>query len=153
MARPPTAGAPPAALLGDHTGYLLHRAGFLMISAVEQTLAPLGLTGRKFFALTALQSLPAQSQRELSELFTLDPAVVVAMVDELEASRLVRRQQSSVDRRRNDLVLTPAGTKLLARATKIVTQVEESVLADLGPRQRTTLHQLLTIVLRRDEHG
>jgi DNA-binding MarR family transcriptional regulator len=153
MARPPIAGAPPAVLLGDHTGYLLHRAGFLLNSAVEQALAPLNLTGRKFFALTALQSLAPLSLQELSQLFALDKALVLAMVDEFEESGVVRRQPSTVDRRRKDLVLTRVGIKLLARATAMVNTVEESFLDGLGPRQRATLHRLLTVVLREDTHA
>lgn len=153
MARTPIAGAPPAVLLGDHTGYLLHRAGFLMSSAVEQALAPLTLTGRKFFALTALQNLAPLSLQELSQLFALDKALILAIVDEFEESGFVRRQPSTVDRRRKDLVLTRAGSKLLARATAMVSDVEESFLGGLGSRQRVTLHRLLAIVLRDDDHA
>lgn len=153
MARPPIAGAPPAVLLGDHTGYRLHRAGMLLHSAVEQALAPLNLTGRKFFALTALQHLAPLSLQELSQLFALDKALVLAMVDEFEQSGLVERQRSTVDRRRNDLVLTAAGRRLLARATRIVSTVEGDFLGGLTDRQRAELHRLLTIVLRDDTHA
>jgi DNA-binding MarR family transcriptional regulator len=153
MARPTAVGLPPAPLLGDHTGYLLHRAGFLVIRAVEQALEPLGLTGRTFFALTALRTLSPLSQQELSQLFALDPATVVAMVDQFEATGLVERQRSTADRRRYDLVLTPAGAKLVAKATDIVTGVEERFLAPLAARQRATLHKTLMVILRDDEHA
>jgi len=153
MARPTTAGAPPATLLGDHTGYLLHRAGYLIIQEVEQVLAPMGLTGRKFFALTALRSLAPVSQQELSQLFALDPATVVAMVDEFEAAGLVERRRSAIDRRRYDLVLTPHGVRLLASATEAVTALEESFLKVLSSRERTALHNSLTVILRDDQHA
>lgn len=153
MVRPPKPGAPPAALLGDHTGYWLHRAGFLLNSAVEQALAQLNLTARKFFALTALQQRGPLSLRELSDLFDLDRAVVLAMVDEFADSGVVRRQESTVDRRRKDLVLTSAGKRLLTRATRIVGEVEQSFLAGLTERQRAAFHRLLTIVLRDDTHA
>lgn len=152
MARRATAGEPPAVLLGDHTGYLLHRAGFLLISAVEQELKPLNLTGRTFFALTALRSLAPLSQQELSQLFALDPKTVMTFVDEFERSGLVERQRSSDDRRRYDLILTPAGAGLLDRATEMVTRVEESFLGVLGSQQRNALHRSLTLILKDDEH-
>ena len=153
MARPSSAGAPPASLLGDHTGYLLHRAGYLIIRAVEQALAPYGLTGRKFFALTALHSLAPLSQQELSQLFALDPTTVVAMVDEFEAAGLVERRRSTADRRRYDLVPTAAGEALLVQATEVVTEVENAFLEPLTGTQRNALHKSLTAVLRDDPHA
>lgn len=153
MARPSSAGTPPPSLLRDHTGYLLHRAGFLVLRAVEQALAPLGLTGRKFFALTALHDLAPLSQQELSNLFALDPTTVVAMVDGFEAAGLVRRRRSEADRRRYDLVPTEAGAELLATATRAVTEVEEAFLAPLTERQRAAMHRNLTAVLRDDPHA
>ncbi|WFE42355.1 MarR family transcriptional regulator [Micromonospora sp. WMMD998] len=153
MARPSSAGTPPPSLLRDHTGYLLHRAGLLMIRAVEQALVTHGLTGRKFFALTAVHSLAPLSQQELSNLFALDPTTVVAMVDEFETAGLVRRQRSETDRRRYDLIPTEAGLRLLATATEAVTDVEETFLAPLTDRQRTALHRSLTAVLHDDPHA
>jgi len=153
MARPTKVGKPPAPLLGNHTGYLLHRAGYLMIRAVEQELEPLGLTGRMFFALIALHTLSPLSQQELSQLFAIDPATVVAMVDGFETNGLVERRRSTADRRRYDLVLTPAGARLVEQATNVVTEVEEKFLEALGPRQRATLHKTLTVILRDDEHA
>jgi DNA-binding MarR family transcriptional regulator len=153
MARPTTAGLPPATLLGDHTGYLLYRAGHLLIREVERHLEPLGLSGRTFFALTALHHLGPLSQQGLSQLFTLDPATVVALVDELEAANLVQRHRNTSDRRRYALALTSSGTTLLRRATEVVTRAEESFLGGLGPRQRATLHRSLTEILRDDNHA
>jgi DNA-binding MarR family transcriptional regulator len=45
---------------------------------------------------------------------------MMAIIDRLEARDLVVRRRSKTDRRRQDLHLTPTGTKVLAEARKAV---------------------------------
>lgn len=146
MARPTTAGAPPAHLLDNRTGYLLHRAGFLILQRVEQALEPLRLTGRTFFVLAAVRN-HALSQQEVSQLFTLDPTTVVTIIDDFEEAGFVTRRRNAADRRRYDLALTPDGEKVLREAMKRTDQVENAFLGTLDDKDRAEFRRMLLSIL------
>jgi DNA-binding MarR family transcriptional regulator len=148
MARPYSAVVPPAHLLGDRTGYLLHRAGHLILQRLEHELQPLGLTGRTFFVLAAVRSHAPLSQQDVSQLFSLDPTTVVTIIDDFERAGLVTRRRNADDRRRYDLALTSAGEDRLASATDAAAQVEDAFFRALSPRRRAALRGALTAVLR-----
>jgi DNA-binding MarR family transcriptional regulator len=150
VTRPTSAGQPPASLLTDRTAYLLHRAGYLILHHVEQELQPLELTGRMFFVLAMVRSHAPLSQQDVSHLFSLDPTTVVTIVDEFERMGLVTRRRNVADRRRYDLVLTPAGEERLSAAMKVLAGVEKQFFRSLTPQRRAALHRALDDVLDDD---
>lgn len=77
-----------------------------------------------WFALRSLWEADGLSQAELGRRIELNPAAVVAVVNALQAARLVKRQRSRKDRRIHNIFLTVAGRRLRTRATALALQVD-----------------------------
>jgi MarR family transcriptional regulator, lower aerobic nicotinate degradation pathway regulator len=78
------------------------------------------------------------------------PSNLVRLLDELEAAGLLVRGQDPRDRRRYLLELTPAGTRLLARARAAVESAERDLLA---PLSRTERRELQGMLVRMSSHA
>jgi DNA-binding MarR family transcriptional regulator len=102
-----------------------------------------GLRGYHFRLLAALDQYGPSSQADLGRYTGIDRSDVVAALDELGTSGLVRRVPDSIDRRRNVVSITPRGTTTLNRIDTILDSVQEAVLAPLTPTERKTLLRLL----------
>jgi MarR family transcriptional regulator, lower aerobic nicotinate degradation pathway regulator len=73
----------------------------------------------------------------------LDRSYVVGPIDQLEDAGLVQRCPDIVDRRRHTLTLTAQGRCVASACRAVSNQVEEELLAPLGPQDRSLLHALL----------
>ncbi|MFE7854514.1 MarR family winged helix-turn-helix transcriptional regulator [Streptomyces sp. NPDC101209] len=138
--------AEPAGLdlpLVRRTGYLLHKAGVLLMEDAERALAAQGMRMRYFYVLAALESGLSLSQQDLSRLLNLDPTTMVALVDEMEGAGHVERRRNPSDRRRYILSLTDAGREALERAGHAVDAVEREFLAAVPEADRERLRTLL----------
>jgi len=62
-------------------------------------------------ALTILNADETQSQQDLAKHLSLDPTLVVALVDDLEEKGLCKRVRDTQDRRRHVIELTPKGRR------------------------------------------
>jgi DNA-binding MarR family transcriptional regulator len=107
-----------------HIGTALRETYRAFARALTQNLAPLGLTLSMWFALRSLWEADGLSQAELGRRIELNPAAVVAVVNALQAARLVKRRRSRKDRRIHNIFLTVAGHKLRTRATALALQVD-----------------------------
>jgi DNA-binding MarR family transcriptional regulator len=137
-----------AAQLTQRTGYLAHKVGYLIIRDVEEALEPLKVSSRSYFVLAAVGQSPPPSQNDLARLLSIDPTTIVAVVDELERAGLIARRRNVADRRRYDLVLTPAGAETLDRAHQIADETEARFFAPLNRAQRDQLHGFLALLLQ-----
>jgi DNA-binding MarR family transcriptional regulator len=84
------------------------------------------------------------SQRALCDLFGIFPSRLVALLDELEAKKLVERRDDLADRRRFSLHLTSAGRRTLVQIGKVTRALEADLFAALSSKERAQLHGLLT---------
>ena len=84
------------------------------------------------------------SQRALCDLFGIFPSRLVALLDELEAKKLVERRDDPADRRRFSLHLTSAGRRTLVQIGKVTRALEADLFAALSSKERAQLHGLLT---------
>jgi DNA-binding MarR family transcriptional regulator len=103
--------------------------------------------GYHYRVLAALQEFGSASQVDVGRRANLDRSDVVATVYELVDRGLVERSADPIDRRRNIISITPAGRTHFRRLDKIVTEVQDEVLAPLSPNQREQLIRLLTRIL------
>jgi DNA-binding MarR family transcriptional regulator len=136
---------PPAVL--SATGYLLMKAGVLIGRTFDEVLDSCGLTARQFLLMSVVCESKSESQLEVSRHLHLDPTIVVGVVDDLEANGLITRQRHPDDRRRSVLALTPAGIKLLRKATARTVAAEESFLAALTPAEQESFRAALARVV------
>lgn len=140
--------APDAADDGPHTtGGLLEQAHFRLRSAAAQALSPLGLHPRHFGVLAALVAEQPCSQRHLALYLGISAPVVLEMLDALAATGLLRRVRSTVDRRLNDVTLTPAGRECAAAAAAAAARIQAQVAEHLGAGPDSELRHLLTKLL------
>ncbi len=120
-------------------GFTLSSLGYAVSRRFQATLAPLGLEPREFALLRTIAPRQGASQQAIGEQLQIPPSRMVAFVDALEGRGLVERRANPEDRRARALYLTPDGRKLLAKAFKLASQLEEQLCAGLTPSERGQL--------------
>jgi DNA-binding MarR family transcriptional regulator len=95
-------------------------------------------------ALAGLMQLVASnhgaSQVELSRVLHINKATLVALIDSAESAGWLKRERSSTDRRRHEVVMTPAGKKVVAKLAAQTMRSEEKF------RRRFTDKELATLI-------
>jgi DNA-binding MarR family transcriptional regulator len=138
-------GAPPA--VTRRLGYLLKHAQLRLAELAEPLYEPLGVTGRQLALLTLFGAGPAQSQQDGAARLGVDRTTMVALVDELEAKGLVRREVAPGDRRKRLVRLTEEGERVWRAGEAATREAEALLLASLGEdgaeRLRAALHQVV----------
>ncbi|PZS29103.1 MAG: MarR family transcriptional regulator [Pseudonocardiales bacterium] len=125
--------------LTDSVAFLLAKLGQLATLRFAEGLAPLGLRPRHCAVLGLLAAGPAMSQLELANRIGVTSSVVVEMLDELQVLGALRRIRDTTDRRRQLTELTPRGTTLLRRATRLTRKIDAELLAQLDPGRAAEL--------------
>lgn len=136
---------PPA--VGRSTGVVLYKVAQFVGEHLDLALAPWGMKTRHFSVLGALSYAPSSSQQALAEKLRIDPATIVAAVDELERRGLVERKRNARDRRLYDLTITDGGRAMLDDIQANLDAMEDAVFAPLAEAERTQLHGLLMRLL------
>lgn len=136
------------------TGWLIWQVALRCRAAMDRALAPVGLSNAQYGVLASLAGLSrdgtSPSQRQLAEFAGLEPMSVSKLVRALERDGLVERTEDPGDSRAVRLHLTHRGTKVLTKARRIVTELNEHLLVPLGgPASRRTnqLHEGLIALL------
>ena len=108
---------------------------------VERTLAKHDSTMREYWILTCVDGEP-MSQRQLSELLTIDASDMVRLIDNLENNNWVTRERDPKDRRRQIVAATKKGTKVLAKLAADVAEAEDRALEASSNKQLKSLRKL-----------
>jgi DNA-binding MarR family transcriptional regulator len=132
--------------LADRLGYLLKHAQLALAQLTAAALAPSGISGRQLAVLIAIDSAAPLSQAEAAGRLGVDRTTMVALIDELEAAGLMRRQRDLADRRKNVVVLTDAGQQTLAAAKEASEAAERQFLSPLPAGQAAALRATLRAV-------
>ena len=121
----------------------LSSLGYAVSRGFTHTLAPLELHPREFAVLRAVGFEEGQSQQALGDALRIPRSRMVAIVDELEARKLLQRRPHPSDRRVRALYLTGAGRLLLEQALAEAVAYEQQVGSALSPHEREQLLALL----------
>jgi DNA-binding MarR family transcriptional regulator len=140
---PMDAGQAPARLR-EKASWLLNQVAVPANRLVAEGLAQAGVRRHHYALLAALDEVGPASQADLSRRTAIDRSDMVAAVDDLVARGDVERAPDPTDRRRNVVSLTPAGRRHLRHLDRLLTDVQEDILAPLPPGDRATLVRLLT---------
>ncbi|MEE2035563.1 MarR family winged helix-turn-helix transcriptional regulator [Rhodococcus chondri] len=125
-------------------GYLLTRAGMLVVRATNEALAPLELRTRSYTALSLACDRPdGVPQRQVAADMGLDPSQLVAIIDELEQRKLVARTPDPNDRRNKLIVATAAGRDLCAVAARRSAEVTERYFGSVDPAALDQMREML----------
>jgi MarR family transcriptional regulator for hemolysin len=81
-------------------GFWVFTAAHAMESAMNEALAPLGITGRQCQILACLAVHGEVTQNELAERLRVEPSSVVRMLDRMERDDWIERRVDPEDRRR-----------------------------------------------------
>lgn len=131
-------------------GYRLRRAQGAMHRDFMAAVASLDLTQKQAATLWLINGNPGVAQVAVAAALGMDRATMMAIVDRLEARRLVIRQRSSTDRRRQELYLTPAGQSALRKAKARIAKHEERFKSLFTAAE---LESLLTALQRLQDAG
>ena len=102
-----------------------------------------GLTSAQLFALQRIAEHPGASVNEVAALTFTHQSSVSVVIRRLVAKRLVVKVAAKDDRRRQQLELTAAGRRSIARAPSVVQDRLIDAIAALNPRGRRTVTRLL----------
>ena len=108
---------------------------------VERTLAKHDSTMREYWILTCVDGEP-MSQRQLSELLSIDASDMVRLIDNLENNNWVTRERDPKDRRRQIVAATKKGSKALAKLAADVADAEDRALEASSNKQLKSLRKL-----------
>jgi DNA-binding MarR family transcriptional regulator len=103
-------------------GYRLRRAQGAMHRDYMAAIDELELTQKQTATLWLINANPSVSQVSVAAALGMDRATMMSITDRLEERGLVIRKRSTVDRRRQELYLTPAG---ISRLRKVKARIEE----------------------------
>lgn len=125
-------------------GYNLRRA---QVALWRDFLKHVGVAGGirpgAFALLLLVARNPGAAQVELARALSIDKASIVAVIDRLEKAQLLERRRSSVDRRRQGLFLTPAGTRRVTQLRGRMLEHEKRYLDLMTPAESRTMLRLL----------
>jgi len=124
-------------------GYQLAQASIVTDAIFRREVEePLGLRPVEYTVLALVEENPGSSLARIARALAVTPPHVTALVDRLEARRLLRRQASDDDRRAQVLSVSPAGARLVRQATAHIRAAEQATLA-LSPGEQAILAELL----------
>lgn len=143
------ADAPPG--LGDWTGYLIIKCGWWVQRMTEAALTELELRDRHLMALVMLNAEDKENgglaQQDLARHLSLDPTLVVAVIDDLEERGLCERVRHPDDRRRHVLHLTAKGRRVYREARALAARVGDEIFGPLDRSERNQLTEMLKRVM------
>ena len=136
--------APAAADCGaESCGLLLTRLARAANRSLAVGLDELGLRSVQFGVLYQLADAGPAAQADLAAGLRVHASNLVRVLDEMEGEGLISRQRDPRDRRRQVVLLTPAGVTMLNRAERAAALAEAELLAALDATERAQLRSLL----------
>jgi DNA-binding MarR family transcriptional regulator len=109
-----------------------------------ERLAAAGLEPREVMLFRHVALNQGRTQRQVADAIGLPQSRIVALVDQLEGKRWIKRQPGAGDRRTNTLHLTRKGQTALRRIMEISAEHEAELTRALAPTDRATLIDLLS---------
>jgi len=124
-------GLSPDPPVAEFAGQLFFRLWRASHTRVAEALESVGLTAALFGLLNVLGAREGAIQQELGSAMGIDPSTMVSLIDQLEAAGLAERRPRPTDRRAREIAITPKGRRVLARARRLASQVDDEVLQGL----------------------
>ncbi len=115
---------------------------------VNEALGGVGARKWHYAVLATLDEFGSASQAELSDRTRIYRSDLVAVINELTERGLVERSPDPADRRRNVISMTAAGRRHLGELDRLLTEVQDDVLAPLTSQDRAHLTRLLAALVR-----
>jgi len=130
-------------LLPGLIGYQLRLTQLAIFGDFGSSLSDQAISPGRFGVLVLIGANPGMTQSRLALATQLDRSTMVAVIDQLEARKLVERRAAPNDRRSNALWLTEEGKKLLRAMKRRVRSHETHIAAALGDEDTARLIAML----------
>ena len=125
--------------LKSHTGFWLRFVSNHVSHSFARRLLSSGVTVAEWVVLRETFEKASVSPSVLADLTGLSRGAVSKLVDRLFAKKLVTREESSGDRRYQDVALTAAGRRLVPALAALADQNDEEFFASLSAKEREAL--------------
>lgn len=122
---------------------LLRWIGFAQRKAADAWVRERDLTPEQGFTLGYLAESPGVMQRDIAEAGRTSAASVSSLLQGLERRGLVERRSEPGDERSKRVYATPEAMTLIAGFEEAMAAADETILAPLNEKERTTLRRLL----------
>jgi DNA-binding MarR family transcriptional regulator len=132
-------------------GLLLRQSHRRAAVALNEALAPLGMTGQLFGVLLLIDRDGMSTQRDLIQATGSDKAGMVRTVEDLEKRGYLTRTRSRTDKRVAELTLTEAGEAAFATARQLMGKAWHQLFGMFSPAELDTLEELLTRFVEGDQ--
>ena len=140
--------------LAQRLGYVLRRAQIAVFRDFFDTFAPFDIKPAQYSILTIIEHNPGLKQTQVCDALGIKRTNFVAMIDELEARGLARREETPGDRRSHALVLTRAGEELMPELHARAALHERRLIKSVGAsRHRDMLAALASLAAALGESG
>ena len=127
----------------DHPGHLIRRVHQISVSAFLDVCAELDLTPTQYAALAGVAGRPGIDQAALAGLIAIDRSTAGVVVARLVERKLMRREQSSKDKRFMSLTLTPGGIALYQAMAGRADAAHDIMLGPLTSAERKVFVRLM----------
>jgi DNA-binding MarR family transcriptional regulator len=117
--------------------------GRALIAGEQRILDAQQLSMWSYVVLTALADEPARTQAALAAAIGADKTRIIAVLDDLQARRLIARGQDPADRRGHLLSLTPTGRRAFVRARAAIRGYERRLLDTVPVTERSAFLRAL----------
>jgi len=130
-------------ILDDLVGFHLRRAQSVVFDHFMDTVKQEKVSPGQFGVLTLIAENPDLNQSGLASALGIERSTMVAVINVLERRNLVKRQESTADRRSYVLSLSKQGKEVLGSVKTKVRQHEKQITATLEGSEKQTLLDLL----------
>lgn len=129
--------------LSDSFDFLIRDTRLLVMGEIENRLSRLNIPIRIWFPLRVIYANEGLTQRELGRHIGYGDARAGVIVDVMVHRKLVSRRQSTRDKRRIDLYLTPAGRKMAQQVMRQSSAINKQIVAGFDASEVEALRALL----------
>ncbi|HKX56908.1 MAG TPA: MarR family transcriptional regulator [Xanthomonadales bacterium] len=133
-------------ILPELIGYHLHRAEIASYREFIKAFHTPKYTPKQFSVLILARANPGTSQIAIGKALGMDRATTMTVIDKLQAEKLLTREQSKGDRRKQEIKLTEKGISVTDRLVQHAQDHEAILKANLSDREAATLSKLLVKV-------
>jgi MarR family transcriptional regulator for hemolysin len=124
-------------------GYWLCTSAHAMQRALNEELAPLGVTFRQWQVLAWLAIEGSLAQNELAERMQIEPATLVTVLDRMELHDWISRFPCPGDRRKKLVRATDKAEPIWRESVACARKVREEAVRDFSPSEREQFLNLL----------
>ena len=143
------AGSAVSGAIQPRISYVVARLERAVHAGINERVRPHGLTTLQYTTLSVLGSRGQPlSNAQLARRAYMTPQSMIVVIDALERKLLIRRDPHPNHRRVYPAILTPKGRRVLAKCDAAVDEMEQEMLSELSPEQRTLLREWLKSCVR-----